>query len=113
MDQSNPNFFMILPSNSCSDTQPENNASDFIIEENVLLNLAERWQVAITEFKCNFPIYTLPKGIKISIENVDAPLGSISKDKIEFVNPELNKYFKFSKENEKITMNALVVQLSF
>ena len=81
---------MILPSNSCSNTQPENNASDFIIEENVPLNLAERWQVAITEFKCNFPIYTLPKGIKISIENVDAPLGSISKDKIEFVHPELN-----------------------
>ena len=107
MDQSNPNFFMILPSNSCSDTQPENNAADFIIEENVPLNFAERWQVALTEFKCNFPIYTLPKGIKISIEKVDAPLGTITKDKIEFANPEFNKYFKFIKENEKITIKCV------
>ena len=55
-------FYMILPSNACKDTHPENNASDFTTEYDTPYDLHGRWQVALTELKCNFPIYTLAKG---------------------------------------------------
>ena len=100
-------FYMVLPSHSCSDTQPENNASNFTVEWDTPYYLAGRWQVALTEFKCNFPIYTLPKGGKMLVEELQAPIGTISKDKIEFTNPELNRYFKFSKEKKKITIECI------
>ena len=77
-------FYIILPSNGCKDTQPNNNASDFIIQWNNPYNLQGKWQVALTEFKRNFPIYTLPANSKIHIETINLPKGLISLEKIEF-----------------------------
>ena len=97
-------FYMVLPSNSCSNTQPENHASNFTVEWDTPYNLTGRWQVALTEFKCNFPLYTLPKGGKISIEKVYAPIGTITKDKIECTDPKYNKSFKLFTDKKKITI---------
>ena len=43
-------FHIILPSNSCPLTQPNNNASRFIIDWENPMQLDGKWEAALTEF---------------------------------------------------------------
>jgi hypothetical protein len=43
-------FYMILPSNSCPTTQPENIASKYIVDWETAIKLEGKWKVALTEF---------------------------------------------------------------
>jgi len=40
---------MVLPSNSCPDTQPDNRASKFIVDYENSINLTGTWQVAMID----------------------------------------------------------------
>lgn len=52
------NFYVVLPSNSCPSTQPDNSAANFLIDIENTLTLDEGdWEVALTEFSLNY----LPK----------------------------------------------------
>ena len=52
------NFYVVLPSNSCPSTQPDNIAASFLIDIENTLTLGEGdWEVALTEFSLNY----LPK----------------------------------------------------
>ena len=70
VDQSitNPrmSFYMVLPSNSCPRTRPDNNASKYLVDYENAINLKdEHWEVAMTEFVFNFCPQTIRKGSKI------------------------------------------------
>lgn len=43
-------LYTVLPSNSCSLTQPENHASRYIVDWETALLLPGKWEVALTEF---------------------------------------------------------------
>ena len=76
-----------------------------IMQWNNPCNLQGKWQVALTEFKCNFPIYTLPANSKIHIQTVNLPKGFISLEKIEFepsFTARFNDTFKVSEVDKKI-----------
>jgi len=47
-------FYVILPSNSCPLTQPDNKAGSFIVDWQTPINLAGDWEVALTEFSFNY-----------------------------------------------------------
>jgi hypothetical protein len=62
----NDNFYMLLPSNGCPHTQPDNNASSYIIDWETPISLKGKWEVGLTEFS----IVNIPKitDEKVSIE---------------------------------------------
>ena len=43
-------FYLVLPSNGCQLTQPNNNSSQYIIDWQNELNLNGKWEAALTEF---------------------------------------------------------------
>lgn len=47
-------FYMILPSNSCPITQPENTGSLFIVDWDTTIRLRGYWKVALTEFALKY-----------------------------------------------------------
>ena len=47
-------FYVILPSNACSDTHPENVANKYIISWENPINLTGQWKVALTEANFNY-----------------------------------------------------------
>lgn len=53
-------FYIVLSSNACPLTQPSNTPSNFITEWENNITLEGDWRVALSEVKCNFPMYTLP-----------------------------------------------------
>ena len=64
-------FYMILPSNCCPDTQPDNNASKFIMDWENSKRLDGTWQVALTEVTFYSKPTSLKKGSKIvALSNV-------------------------------------------
>ena len=65
MDQGESDFYIVLGSHGCTNFNPQNSASEFITNFEQNIELAGNWKVALTEFKCNFPIYTLPAGASI------------------------------------------------
>ena len=67
MNEHARNFNISLPSNSCHDTHPYNNVSKYTIELGESINLQGKWKVALTEIKCDFPIYTIPHNSKIYV----------------------------------------------
>lgn len=59
-------FYIVLPSNSCPRTRPDNNASKYLVDYENAINLKDdRWEVAMTEFVFNFCPQTIRKGSKI------------------------------------------------
>lgn len=56
MDQSRSvgisNFHLILPSNSCPNTQPDNKANKFLVDYENNIDLPGNWEAALTEFTC-------------------------------------------------------------
>ena len=58
MDQSNrhslESFYIILPSNGCALTQPNNSASSYIIDWQSAINLQGNWEVGLTEYSFNY-----------------------------------------------------------
>ena len=67
-------FYMILPSNSNPNTQPNNAANKFIVEweEPIIFNNSKNWKVALTEFSYYYqPISsTVDMGIKYLEERI-------------------------------------------
>ena len=86
MDQSKPNFNMTLPSNSCLDKHPNNHGSKYVIELDETINLHGKWKVALTELRCKFPIYTIPKGAKVLMKYIDLPIYGFKDNTIFFPN---------------------------
>ena len=96
-------FYIILPSNACKHTHPNNTASDFIIEWDSPYNLQGNWEVALTEMKCNFPLYTLPNNSKMGIETSKWPKLKIGRNKVIFVdNWGHGIYAETSKKTEQL-----------
>jgi hypothetical protein len=58
-------FYMILPSNSCPLTKPDNNAGKYIVDFQTPINLDGEWQVGLTEFTFIYNPITITKGTKI------------------------------------------------
>ena len=46
-------FYAILPSNACPKTQPNNNASNYIIDLENPIQFEGNWEVALTEYTFN------------------------------------------------------------
>ena len=97
------NFNISLPSNSCHDTHPHNNGSKYTIELGESINLQGKWKVALTEIKCDFPIYTIPHNSKIYVETIYLALAFLSKAKLTFPStPKMSKYYSVKQENNKL-----------
>lgn len=47
-------FYMVLPSNSCPMTQPDNSAGKYIVEWENPIELEGTWKAALTEFTINY-----------------------------------------------------------
>ena len=47
-------FYMVLPSNSCPTTQPDNSASNYIVNWENPIELTGKWKAALTEFTINY-----------------------------------------------------------
>lgn len=59
-------FYMVLPSNSCPRSRPDNNASYYLVDyENAISLKDDNWEVAMTEFVFNYCPQTIRKGSKI------------------------------------------------
>lgn len=54
-------FYVVLPSNSCADIHPSNNASKYYVtfNETIRLDPKEGWKVALTEFDFNSLLLTI------------------------------------------------------
>ena len=103
MNEHARNFNITLPSNSCQDSHPYNNGSKYTIELGESINLEGKWKVALTEIKCDFPIYTIPHNSKIYVETIYLPLAFLSKSKLTFPStPNLGKYYNVKQENDKL-----------
>ena len=90
----NNSFYVVLPSNSSPLTQPNNSASNYIVDWQSTIKLTGRWEVALIEY--NFPNFTTVNEIPV---------------KIEYVNQEKSKAkYLFSITNEKfgVGTNALI-----
>jgi hypothetical protein len=48
-------FYMVIPSNSCEQTQPNNTASNFVVDWNTSINFLGKWKVALTEYAIQLP----------------------------------------------------------
>lgn len=61
------NFYLILPSNSCPLTQPDNNSSLFIVDWQNPMELSGKWEAALTEFTFAFkPLHLNQMEIKFN-----------------------------------------------
>lgn len=60
-------FYLVLPSNGCPHTHPSNTPANFTIECENDIHLEGDWRVALTEVKCNFPMYTIPAGATVKL----------------------------------------------
>ena len=58
-------FYMVLPSNSCPKTQPNNVAGKFIVDVQNGINIDGDWEVALTEFSFTSIQNVLEKGLNI------------------------------------------------
>jgi hypothetical protein len=61
-------FYMILPSNACPETQPDNNAGNFIVDWESPIALDGQWEVALIEYNFNSFIPDLKKDISVTLE---------------------------------------------
>ena len=54
-------FYVVLPSNACADTQPDNHASKYIVDWNnpIILDNPSKWKVALTEMTFNHVAKTI------------------------------------------------------
>ena len=59
-------FYMVLPSNSCPDTQPNNNASKYIVDYTNSIDLRGEWQVALTDVLIYYSPATIRKNSYIN-----------------------------------------------
>ena len=60
-DSNDDDFYMILPSNACKDTHPDNEANLFTIswEKPVMLDEASGWKVALTEANFSYTMTSI------------------------------------------------------
>jgi hypothetical protein len=58
-------MYLVLPSNACASTQPDNIASKYIINWNNPITLDGNWKAALVEFNCTYSPCTLKKGARI------------------------------------------------
>ena len=61
---------MVLPSNSCPDTQPNNEASNYIVDYENSINFHGTWQVAMTEVMIFYTPSTIRKGSFIKYQEI-------------------------------------------
>ena len=61
-------FYTILPSNSCELTQPNNNASSYIVDWESPLVLDRNWEVALTDYSLNRIVNYFPTITYISFQ---------------------------------------------
>ena len=61
-------FYMILPSNGCKDTHPENEANMYTISWEQPILLDERWKVALTEANFSYTMTSINTNFGIRYE---------------------------------------------
>ena len=57
--QDNKDFYMILPSNGCKHTHPENEANKFTISWEQPISLDDKWKVALTEANFSYTMTSI------------------------------------------------------
>ena len=82
-------FYMVLPSNSCPDTQPNNNASKYIVDYTNSIDLRGDWQVALTDVMIYYSPATIRKEsyikyLKAKIEDIVETV-TITRSNVGFV----------------------------
>ena len=57
-------FYMVLPSNACAETHPDNTASKYVVswKNPLILKDSQKWSVALIEANMEYPKYALVKG---------------------------------------------------
>lgn len=67
-------FYVIMPSNACTDKYPENTNSKYIVswETPIELNNAQNWKVALTEASFSYIVKTIDKNVGMSYKMVGA-----------------------------------------
>lgn len=60
-------FYMVLPSNGCPLSHPNNNAANFINswDTPIILKDTHKWQVALIEVNMTYPKYALSRGLSL------------------------------------------------
>jgi hypothetical protein len=59
-------FYMVLPSNSCPSTQPDNVANKYIVDWETAIKLEGKWKVALSEFSIIPQLGVIDKDLQIS-----------------------------------------------
>lgn len=82
-------FYIVLPSNGCPNTQPNNEANNYMIDWESALEFQGEWEAALTDFSFNF-----------------APLSMKSPSEIKYTSVDSVKY-KLKSVGRKVTINAI------
>ena len=69
-------FYMVLPSNGCEKTRPNNEASSFIIDFENAVEFQKKWEVALTEFSFNTFHQYIHLDMKLKF-NIEKPMEEI------------------------------------
>ena len=81
-------FYAVLPSNSCPETQPNNTASSFYVDFENKINFEGDWEVALTEYNFNYFPASIPMELKMTYFNYGNTLEpvklSIRNDKLSY-----------------------------
>ena len=59
-------MYLVLPSNACASTQPDNTASKYIINWHNPITLDGNWKAALVEFNCTYSPCTLKKVLELN-----------------------------------------------
>ena len=63
-------FYVVLPSNSCPKTRPDNKAGKFIVDYENSIHFDGNWEVALADFTFSYKPSTLTNGMKIKYHKI-------------------------------------------
>ena len=98
-DDDDDDFYMILPSNGCKDTHPDNTANKFITSWERAINFKGNWKVALTEANLSYTTTSINREFGIlCFAPDDGPskvyvtgrlVGNVSKKEVRLIMPDL------------------------
>ena len=91
-------FYMVLPSNGCQKTQPDNEAYSYIIDFENTVEFKKKWEVALTEFSFNTPYQYIyhDMDFRFSMEKpIETIISVLVKNDVLYLNGEKDLSFDF------------------
>lgn len=86
-------FYVVLPSNACPSTQPDNEANSYMIDWESALEFQGEWEVALTEFSFNYAPVSMKSPSEIKFSSLDIVKYNLSiKDSSVKINNDVSFY---------------------